>query len=201
VAWDGKADAVTAAEAAVTPADRRAGCAAVPVREDAYLLPELKMLLATAAAVIDRHTDAAGRCRACARPWPCGPAQLADLCRAGRVLICQRRCRAGPAPAADSGRVRTCAAIHEDQAALAQRFAGVAIWFGRATLQWWALPSQARGHRLLTAPSAGELADVLDRTLHPPPRPQRSMAEDPGRHGPVHGRLRPQFPCRPGSTA
>ncbi len=72
------------------------------------------------------------------------------------------------------------AAIHEDEAALAQRFAGVAIWFGRATLQWWALPSQARGNRLLTAPSARQLAEMLDRALHPPPRPRRSVAEEPG---------------------
>ncbi len=76
-------DVVTAAEPVVNPADRRAGCPAAPVHEDAYLLPELKTLLVTAAAVIDRHTDAAGRCRACARPWPCGPAQLADLVLGG----------------------------------------------------------------------------------------------------------------------
>jgi hypothetical protein len=70
------------------------------------------------------------------------------------------------------------AAIHQDHAALAQRFAGVAIWFGHATLQWWALPSKA--HRLLTAPSARELVEVLDGALQPATRPQCGMGPIPG---------------------
>jgi serine/threonine-protein kinase RsbW len=71
------------------------------------------------------------------------------------------------------------AAIREDQATLAERFAGVPIWFGRATLQWWALPGQAGG-RLLTAPSAREMAWLLDRVLRPPPGPGRMAADEPG---------------------
>jgi serine/threonine-protein kinase RsbW len=67
-------------------------------------------------------------------------------------------------------------AIGQDEAALARRFAGVAIWFGRRTLQWWAQP----GDRLLTAPSAGELAELLDHMLRPAPRLSRVVAEDPG---------------------
>jgi anti-sigma regulatory factor (Ser/Thr protein kinase) len=71
------------------------------------------------------------------------------------------------------------AAIRQDEAALLQRFAGVAIWFGRCTLQWWALPSPVRGNRLLTAPSARELAELLDRA-RPSPGPRRSVTQDPG---------------------
>ncbi len=61
----------------------RAGCRAALVREDTYLLPELRTLLATAAAVMDLHTNAAGRCRACAGEWPCATVQLADLVLGG----------------------------------------------------------------------------------------------------------------------
>ena len=32
------------------------------------------------------------------------------------------------------------AAIRDDWADLARRFAGVPSWFGRSTLQWWAFP-------------------------------------------------------------
>ncbi len=71
------------------------------------------------------------------------------------------------------------AAIRQDQAALAERFAGVPTWFGRSTLQWWAMPGRAGGG-LLTAPSARELASLLDRLLRPPPRPGRLAAGEPG---------------------
>jgi serine/threonine-protein kinase RsbW len=71
------------------------------------------------------------------------------------------------------------AAIRQDQATLAQRFAGVPVWFGRSTLQWWALPGWA-ADRLLTAPSARELAELLDRMLPPGQGPRRMAAEDPG---------------------
>jgi serine/threonine-protein kinase RsbW len=72
------------------------------------------------------------------------------------------------------------AAIRQDQAALAQRFAGVPVWFGRSTLQWWALPGRAAAGRLLTAPSAHELAEVLDRVLMPRRAPYLMVAGDPG---------------------
>ena len=80
-----------------------------------------------------------------------------------------------PLPSADGYE----AAIRDGQAALARRFVGVPAWFGRSTLQWWALPSRAGGDRLLSAPSARELAGLLDQVLNPPPRPPR-MAVDPG---------------------
>src|SRR5712691_6442752 len=51
------------------------------------------------------------------------------------------------------------AAISDGQAALASRFTGVPAWFGRSTLHWWALA----GGKLLAAPSAQELASLLDR--------------------------------------
>jgi len=57
------------------------------------------------------------------------------------------------------------AAIRDGQAGLASRFAGVPAWFGRSTLQWWALA----GGELLAAPSAQELASLLGRALDPSP--------------------------------
>ncbi len=60
-------------------------------------------------------------------------------------------------------------AIRDGQAALARRFTGVPTWFGRATLSWWALAGPSR---LVTAPTAQELAGTLYRLLdvpRPPP--------------------------------
>jgi Histidine kinase-like ATPase domain len=71
------------------------------------------------------------------------------------------------AAASASAQDRYEAAIGDDQAGLATRFTGVPAWFGRCTLQWWAL---ADGE-LVTAPSAQELAGVLGRVLaSAPPR-------------------------------
>jgi hypothetical protein len=52
------------------------------------------------------------------------------------------------------------AAIRDNRADLARRFAGVPSWFGRSTLQWWALP---RSGGLITAPTAQELAGLFRR--------------------------------------
>jgi Histidine kinase-like ATPase domain len=56
-------------------------------------------------------------------------------------------------------------ALEADQATLTSHFTGTPAWFGRSTLHWWAL---ANGH-LLTAPSARQLAALLDRALATPP--------------------------------
>jgi len=71
------------------------------------------------------------------------------------------------------------AAVREDEETLAERFAGVPVWFGRSTLQWWALPGRAGG-RLLSAPSAPELASLLDRVLRPQPGRGRMAASESG---------------------
>jgi anti-sigma regulatory factor (Ser/Thr protein kinase) len=60
-------------------------------------------------------------------------------------------------------------AIRDQEAVLAARYAGVPAWFGRTTLQWWALP--ATSGELVSAPSAAELARQIDcvpgsRELH-----------------------------------
>ncbi len=68
---------MTTTEAVADRAYRGAGCSA------GFLPPELQKLLATAALVIDRHVNAAGRCRACQRGWPCERARLADLVLGG----------------------------------------------------------------------------------------------------------------------
>ncbi len=54
------------------------------------------------------------------------------------------------------------AAIRDDQAALEAENAGVVTWFGRATLRWWALTGERGTQRLITAPSAQELARKLN---------------------------------------
>lgn len=64
----------------------------------------------------------------------------------------------GNLDAALSGQAPYEAAIRDEQAALARRFADVPVWFGHSTLAWWAL---AGPRDLITAPSAGELADRL----------------------------------------
>jgi len=65
------------------------------------------------------------------------------------------------------------AAIHDGEAALARRFAGVPAWFGRATLAWWAL---AGTDGLVTAPTARDLAGLLYRLLDTPASPQPPAA-------------------------
>lgn len=59
------------------------------------------------------------------------------------------------------------AMIAEGESTLARQYGGIPTWFGRSTLQWWALPAQ--GSRLLTAPSAAELADRLSQILRATP--------------------------------
>jgi len=73
------------------------------------------------------------------------------------------------------------AAICADQEALAERFGGVPTWFGQSTLQWWAAMPGWAGGRLLTAPSAKELAVLLDRVLRPPPGPGQMAAGEPAK--------------------
>ncbi len=59
-------------------------------------------------------------------------------------------------------------AIRDSQAELARRFAGIPIWFGRATMQWWALVARAGMSHLVTAASPQELAVVLVQALEAP---------------------------------
>jgi len=94
----------------------------------------------------------------------------------------------GPHIACASVPDRDEAAIRAGEAALASRFAGVATWFGRSTLAWWAL---AGSSELVTAPSASALASLLDRLLGAPSWQRGGTARgvSPGR-GP-----------RPGGTA
>src|SRR5713101_5085238 len=57
------------------------------------------------------------------------------------------------------------AVIRDGQARLASLPAEVPAWFGRSTLQWWALA----GGELVAAPSAQELARLLGRVMNPAP--------------------------------
>lgn len=63
--------------------------------------------------------------------------------------------------------------ISDGEAALARRFAGIPAWFGRSTLQWWAMAGPGG---LVTAPSAGELAGVLQGVLEPRAGQPRRMS-------------------------
>jgi hypothetical protein len=113
---------------------------------------------------------------------------------------------AGPTPP----EARYEAAIHDGEAALARRFAGVPAWFGRSTLAWWALVG---GDELVSAPSAVELAALLFRLLHAPDQarsmapaqPRRALGEMPTAHnwrpdigGQKGGRWRHSGPARVG---
>ncbi len=84
------------------------------------------------------------------------------------------------------------AALRDVQAGLAARYPEAVIWFGRATLQWWAMPGAPAAERLLTAQSPADLAQLLDisRLAAPPPRRRNR-----GRHG-APSRL-PSPPGRP----
>jgi anti-sigma regulatory factor (Ser/Thr protein kinase) len=68
------------------------------------------------------------------------------------------------------------AALRDGLASLAAEHADVVTWFGRATLQWWALTGQPGTGCLVTAPSAGELASILDRHQARSPRRQAEPA-------------------------
>ena len=63
------------------------------------------------------------------------------------------------------------AAIRDVQAGFAARYPEAVIWFGRATLQWWAMTGAPAAERLLTAQSPADLSQLLDisRLAAPPP--------------------------------
>jgi hypothetical protein len=74
-------------------------------------------------------------------------------------------------------------ALRDIQTVLAARYPEVNIWFGRSSMQWWAMAPHPAPGWLLTAESPLDLAALLDVyrvTQRPPvPVPQRSR----GRHG------------------
>ncbi len=90
------------------------------------------------------------------------------------------------------------ASLRDIQAVLAVRYPEADIWFGRATMQWWALIGRPeRGHpearRLLTAESPVDLAQLLDVARA---TAQLSRGRSRGRHG-VTGRRAGPRPGRP----
>jgi hypothetical protein len=72
-------------------------------------------------------------------------------------------------------------ALRDIQTVLAARYPEVNIWFGRATMQWWAMAPEPGPGWLLTAESPLDLAQLLDvyRVTQRPPVRRRSR----GRHG------------------
>ena len=86
-------------------------------------------------------------------------------------------------------------ALRDIQTVLAARYPEVNIWFGRATMQWWAMAPEPGPGWLLTAESPLDLAQLLD-VYRVTQRPVRRRSR--GRHG-LTGR-RPGPPAgRPGS--
>jgi anti-sigma regulatory factor (Ser/Thr protein kinase) len=71
------------------------------------------------------------------------------------------------------------ATIRSGLAGLARRFTGIPIWFGRSTMQWWALVDRAGRSWLVTASSPHELEVVLTRALQAPvPREMAASRRD-----------------------
>jgi hypothetical protein len=70
----------------------------------------------------------------------------------------------GPPAAATQGHE---AAISDDLTRLAHRHQGVPVWFGHSTLTWWALTGQPGHGRLVSAPTALELGDVIESSQAP----------------------------------
>jgi hypothetical protein len=87
-------------------------------------------------------------------------------------------------------------ALRDIQTVLAARYPEVNIWFGRATMQWWAMAPEPGPGWLLTAESPLDLAQLLDvyRVTQRPPARRRSR----GRHGLTGPRAAPPA-GRPGS--
>lgn len=98
----------------------------------------------------------------------------------GRLVWAEIPWDAGAA-APGSGRDPFQAVIGEGEADLAGRFGGVPTWFGRSTLQWWALVHGG----LVSAPSAQKLAGLLDRLPDSPapgsPKGNTAGAKERGR--------------------
>ena len=93
------------------------------------------------------------------------------------------------------------ASLRDIQAVLAVRYPEADIWFGRATMQWWALIGRPeRGHpearRLLTAESPVDLAQLLDvarATAQPRtwPQPRQARGDWPAARPPTWSARRP----------
>ena len=93
------------------------------------------------------------------------------------------------------------ASLRDIQVVLAARYPEADIWFGRATMQWWALIGRPeRGHpearRLLTAESPVDLAQLLD-VARATAQPARGRSR--GRHGVTGRRAGPDLVGPPGS--
>jgi hypothetical protein len=81
-----------------------------------------------------------------------------------------------PVPSATAGEGHE-AAVRDGLAGLAHRHQDVLAWFGRSTLQWWALTGRPGALRLVTAPTPDELGDLIDSTQAPPPARRAPVAD------------------------
>jgi anti-sigma regulatory factor (Ser/Thr protein kinase) len=98
----------------------------------------------------------------------------------GRVIWADIPMAAAPADPAEPGEDPYEAAVRAGRAELATQYPGVPVWFGRATMQWWALAGPAGISKLVTAPSAQELADVIGTAAEELAAAQAMQASEPG---------------------
>jgi serine/threonine-protein kinase RsbW len=121
-----------------------------------------------------------------------------------RVVWAEIRWEAAQEPAAApaQGAVAAGARVDVALAGLASRFAGVPIWYGRSTEQWWALVHRAGRDELIGASSAAGLAEALSkvRDIHRPARGAASRKPAYGENR-VRGRTPGGVTGRGGSSA
>jgi hypothetical protein len=86
--------------------------------------------------------------------------------------------------------------ICDGLALLARRHQDVKVWFGRSTLQWWALVGWPGRRRLVTAPTPRELGELLD-SIQTSRRPASKLLLTAWRHVSTGGLAAPSFPAPP----
>lgn len=106
------------------------------------------------------------------------------------------------APAQGAGGAGARIDIDTALAGLTSRFAGIPIWYGQSTGQWWALVHRAGKDELIGASSAADLAGALSKVRDILRPPQRGAAARKPAYG--ENRLRGRTPgaaARTGSSA
>ena len=98
----------------------------------------------------------------------------------GRLVWADVRWADDDTPAEPGGLDGYTEALRDIQTVLAARYPEVNIWFGRATMQWWAMAPEPGPGWLLTAESPLDLAQLLD-VYRVTQRPVRRRSR--GRHG------------------
>jgi hypothetical protein len=91
----------------------------------------------------------------------------------GRLVWAQIEWHDPQCPVRESAEDPYQAAVRDGEEVLARTFAGVPSWFGRSTLDWWAVAGSAG---LVSAPTARDLANRLHQLLPAPAPPEPATA-------------------------